>query len=1028
MVFPKQVLNNLSGGVRISGLTKPSVGLFLYEYLNSISNAVLVEMPSEDEAFALYSLCLDSELGCFVYFPTEAPLERVPGFGTDTLRFRKEAIIELSSGRPTCCIGTKSSFIDKCLENGLSKKIKRFAIHTGEEIDREALIDKLVTIGYKRTPIVLEAGTFTARGDIIDVFPMHFKTPFRLSFDYSVVGQISLFDPESQLPKKKQKKIIFEDLSVSQVVNNNNLMGVFPKAERLLVSKDDGIISIHKEGAAETENLQMGVVKPKQQTEELRVKEVLRSSARFAKRYYIGSGDKVGDVIQRSLGGFEFLEGKVQAGFFSTSLGLFVLSENDLYFTHTHKTRWDNARSQQYQDLNRGSVSKMVVGEHLVHRRFGVGIYRGVVSKKEDGREAVEIEYKNNTRVFVSLDQLSLVHKYIGSGKKPSLSQIGSKKWQREVVRTRKAVAEIAQELITLYSNKNADRGFSYTPENELDGEPSRSFSFVETVDQKRAIKEVLSDLDRKEPMDRLVCGDVGFGKTEVAIRAIFKVFLSDRVSIVLCPTTILADQHYITCQERLGSLGIKIALLSRFKSKKEQTQTIKKLRSGDIDVLIGTHRILSKDVEVPKLGLLIVDEEHRFGVKNKEQVRLIKERTDVLSLTATPIPRTLQQSLVGLKNISTIKTPPRSRRPIFTSVKYFNWSTIFTRIETELARQGQVYFLNNDIGSIPSVVDKIGTRFNNHVVAGASGKMPPRELEKTVLGFFNAEVDILVCTTIIESGLDVTNANTIIVKDAQNFGLAQLYQIRGRVGRGGRQASCLLLVPKKKLDKPAQERLRTLEKNTALGSGYNISMSDLEIRGAGSLFGHRQSGHISTIGFNMYCDLLSLEVEKSQGSNPKIKSPPIIKTNKNLEIPEDYIEDPSFRIDYYYRISCAKDLEELDKIEKEVLEIFGPLPKKTKELLGVARLRILFSPTPVDKIYSNNGKVEVFIDSLEGLESTDSFFKEVACFTHEDVDRVQFQKRSKTEFVVILYLENDSLGLEALFFFVKLFDGLVVD
>ena len=1028
MVFPKQVLNNLSGGVKISGLTKPSIGLLLYEYLNTINNTALVELPSEDEAFALYSLCLDSELGSFVYFPTEKPLERVPGFGTDTLRFRKEAIIELSSNRPTCCIGMKSSFIDKCFESGLSKKIERFAIRTGEELDREVLIDKLITIGYKRTLIVLEAGTFTTRGDIIDVFPLHFKTPFRVSFDYGLVGQISLFDPESQLPKKKQNKILFEEVGVSQVANNTSLIGLFPKTERLLVSKDDGLISIHKEEAAETENLQMGVVKPKQPTEELRIEEVLESSAPFAKRYYIGSGDKIGETSQLSLGGFELLEGKIQTGFFSTTLGVFVLSENDLFFTHTHKTRWDNARTQQDQSLSRGSISKMVVGEHLVHRRFGVGIYRGVVSKKEDGREAVEVEYKNNTRVFVSLDQLSLVHKYIGSRKKPPLSQIGSKKWKREVVRTRKAIAEIAQDLINLYSNKNVDRGFSYAPENELDGEPSRSFSFVETADQRRAIKEVLSDLDKKEPMDRLVCGDVGFGKTEVAIRAIFKVFLSDRVSIVLCPTTILADQHYITCQERLGSLGIKIALLSRFKSKKEQTQTINKLRSGDIDVLIGTHRILSKDVKVPKLGLLIVDEEHRFGVKNKEQVRLIKERTDVLSLTATPIPRTLQQSLVGLKNISTIKTPPRSRRPIFTSVKYFSWSTIFIRIETELARNGQVYFLNNDIGSIPSMVDKIGKRFKNHVVAGASGKMPPRELERTVLGFFNAEVDILVCTTIIESGLDVTNANTIIVKDAQNFGLAQLYQIRGRVGRGGRQASCLLLVPKKKLDKPAQERLRTLEKNTALGSGYNISMSDLEIRGAGSLFGHRQSGHISAIGFQMYCDLLTLEVERSQGSNQTTKAPPVIKTNKNLEIPEDYIEDPSFRIDYYYRISCAKDLKELGKIEKEILEIFGPLPKKTKELLVVARLRVLFSATPVDKIYSNNGKVEVFIDSLEGLESADSFFKEVACFTHKDVDRIRFQKRSKTEFVVVLYLKNNSLGLEALFFFVKLFDDLVVD
>ena len=1027
MVFPKKTIDALSRGVRLSGLTKSSVGLIIYEYLQTVHSSVMLELGSEDEAFAFYSLCLDSDYGCFTYFPRDTPLDRVPGFGMDTLRFRKEALLELSSGRATCCIGTKNSFLDKNLESGLSNKIERFEISSGQEFNREPFIEKLIELGYKRTPIVVEAGSFTARGDIVDVFPMHFKTPFRVSFNYNLVGHISLFDPETQLPTKKQNKVVLEELSVSQVVNNTNLVSIFSESEKLSLGGEEGVLSLYKETGTESEQLGLEDIKINQPTEALRIKEALGFGVRFASRYYIGSKSKTNRADLRDLKGFEFLEGKIQSGFSSKSLGVFVLSENDIFFSYTHKTRWVNDQAPQHQSINRGSVSKMVVGEYLVHRRFGVGVYRGVVYKKEDGREAVEIEYKNNTRVFVSLDQLSLIHKYIGSGKKPPISQVGSSKWKKEIKRTREAVAEIAKELITLYSNKNMNRGFSYVKENELGGEPSKSFSFVETKDQKTAIQDVLSDLNKKEPMDRLICGDVGFGKTEVAIRAVFKVFLSDKVSVVLCPTTILADQHYITCKERLGSLGVKVALLSRFKSKKEQTKTIKSLGEGKVDILIGTHRILSKDVKIPNLGLLIVDEEHRFGVKNKEQIRLIKERTDVLSLTATPIPRTLQQSLVGLKKISMIRTPPKSRRPIFTAVKYFDWPTVYTRIETELARRGQVYFLNNDIGSIPSIVDKIKTRFKKSVVAGASGKMPPKELEKTVLGFFNAEVDILVCTTIIESGLDVTNANTIIVKDAHNFGLAQLYQIRGRVGRGGRQASCLLLIPKKKLDKPAKERLRTLERNTALGSGYNISMSDLEIRGAGSLFGHRQSGHISTIGFHMYCDLLSLEINKSQNPDLTENKPPNIKINKNLEISDRYIEDPSFRIDYYYRVSCAKTSEELSMIEKEILEIFGPLPKETKELFLIAQLRILFSPTPVDKILSNRGKVEIFMDSVDGGNNLDGFFEAVASFTHKDVDKVQFQRQSKNGLMVVLHLSRDSWGLEVLFCFVELFDSLVL-
>ena len=622
----------------------------------------------------------------------------------------------------------------------------------------------------------------------------------------------------------------------------------------------------------------------------------------------------------------------------SESTSTLFVSENEINSKRKTSDRWAPIQEDKRVVIDRNSISNINHGDFVVHRDFGIGVYLGV--KERNGKEVVSIEYQDAALVYVSLDQVNLVHKYIGAGKAPKVSSLGSKRWGAEVARAKKAAEDIALDVLRGYSNKNILRPFEYVKENDLDNILSRSFSFIETPDQKKAINKVYSDMNKPSPMDRLICGDVGFGKTEIAIRAIFKAYLSDKLSVFLCPTTILADQHYMTCHDRLTSLGLSVGLLSRFKSKAQQTQIIKDLFNRKIDVLVGTHRILSKDIVLTNLGLLIIDEEHRFGVKDKETIRRIREGVDVLTLTATPIPRTLQQSLVGLKDVSIMLTPPETRKPIITFVKYFDWSLVFSRVEFELSRSGQVYFLNNDISTIPSTVDRLRKRFPNNRIAGASGKMSSKDLEVVVLAFFNGEVDVLVCTTIIESGLDVTNANSIIIRDAQNLGLAQLYQIRGRVGRGYKQGYCHLLIPKKPLEKSAFRRLRSLEQNTALGSGYNISMEDLEIRGAGSIFGHKQSGHITTVGFQMYCDLLSIEIQKTKSEDGVVQKAPNVTTSFQPDISSDYIENMSLRIDYYYRIGSATSVEQLNKIEKELVDVFGPIPDKTKKLLLVASLK----------------------------------------------------------------------------------------
>ena len=390
-----------------------------------------------------------------------------------------------------------------------------------------------------------------------------------------------------------------------------------------------------------------------------------------------------------------------------------------------------------------------------------------------------------------------------------------------------------------------------------------KSFPFVETKDQQKAIEDVYSDMNKNTPMDRLICGDVGFGKTEVALRAIFKCSLSSKQCLFLCPTTVLADQHYISCKTRLEPLGVKVVLLSRFKTKKEQEKIINSLENGFVDVVVGTHRALSSDVSFYDLGLLVIDEEHRFGVTHKEKIRKVKENIDILTLTATPIPRTLQQSLVGFRSVSLIQTHPKSRKPINTFVRYFNWSICFEYINRELQRDGQVFFLHNETKTLDLYKQKLKNQFPKHNIEAIHGKQPVKDIEKIILGFFNGLIDILVCTTIIESGLDIPNANCIIVNNAHKFGLSQLYQIRGRVGRSEKQAHCLLFIPQIKITGDAKMRLKSLQKLTSLGSGYDVSLKDLEIRGAGSLFGYKQSGHVSSVGFEMYCNLLKEEISK---------------------------------------------------------------------------------------------------------------------------------------------------------------------
>ena len=1019
-VFTNEAHLSLCDGGGVGGLTTDSAVLFLKEHLLFTNKSFFLEFDNDNESFSFYNSCLEHDDRIFLFYPPQKEVGAIPGFGLDNIRFRKEAVVRLGSGPGYCCVGSTHSLKEKSLSKNINKEFQKNTFTRGEFVDVGLVSENLLSIGYERSDMATEPGFFSLRGDVLDVYPHHFKNPFRISFDYDKIENIALYDPSTQLSIKNTKKLHLDDYNDSpQVVDNIDIINRFNSLVRIKVLMEPGGIVLCSGLGGGVTHLGLKEVSLSGKTPKERANKLTDAGLELKKTILVAKdGGRV-----RSLFSNDFfsstIHGSINSNLVSDKASILIVSENDIFSTRNTIKKWSPSTGAEQVVFDRASISKTSVGDHVVHRTFGVGIYKGIRTK--NNKENIEIEYENNTLVYVSLDQISLVHRYIGSGRKPRVSRLGSKKWASEVKKAKDAAESVALDVLMGYSNKNKTRPFRYLEDNDLDGVLSGSFSFIETTDQKTTIDEVFREMNGDKPMDRLVCGDVGFGKTEVAIRAMFKAFLSDRLSVFLCPTTILADQHYITCKERLGAFGVRIRLLSRFKSRADQSSTIKELQNSNVDILVGTHRILSSDVNLPNLGLLIIDEEHRFGVKHKETIRNLRGGVDVLTLTATPIPRTLQQSLVGLKNISLMMSPPETRRPILTSVKYFDWSLVFSRIRFELSRSGQVYLLNNDIASIPSTVDKIRNKFPNSVVAGASGKMKSKELEETVLSFFKGKIEILVCTTIIESGLDVTNANSIIIKDAQNLGLAQLYQIRGRVGRGDRQAYCHLLIPKKQLEKDAFKRLRSLEQNTALGSGYNISMQDLEIRGSGALFGHKQSGHISSVGFQLYCDLLNVEIQKKRSSEKTACFQPQINTRIPISIEEGYVENMSMRVDYYYRIGRAIKLEELSKIEKSLVDVFGPIPKPTKNLIYVAKVRILYTETPVLELDIQSSSVGFLVGKVDKQKELD-FLSSVGRYEDKNLDHIQFKEVDSSALRIVLHLvkEGDLFGL--LFSFVRLF------
>lgn len=597
----------------------------------------------------------------------------------------------------------------------------------------------------------------------------------------------------------------------------------------------------------------------------------------------------------------------------------------------------------------------MKPGDLLVHELHGIASFGGLVSRSVAGvtREYLLLNFAAGDKLYLPIEQLGKITRYIGpQGDKAKITRLGSGDWLRSRRKTGKAVKRLAMDLLSLYAERLKMPGYAYPPDGDWQREMELGFPFQETEGQLNAIRDVKTDLETAFPMDRLVCGDVGYGKTEVALRAAFKVITEGKQVLLLAPTTVLAEQHYRAFCERLSSYPVTVALLSRFVPAKQAKAIVKDILSGKVDILIGTHRVLHKDIRLPDLGLVIVDEEQRFGVGQKEKLREAHRKVDILTLSATPIPRTLQMSMSGIRDLTVIDTPPQGRLPVLTYVGEYNDSLLREAIGRELSRGGQLFYLHNNVSSLPAAARRVAKLAPGATVAVGHGQMAGRELEKAMLSFYHGEVQILVCTSIIESGLDIPNANTLIVENADRLGLAQMYQIRGRVGRGKRQAFAYFTYPgKRQLTETAFERLQTVAEFTELGSGLKIAIRDLEIRGAGDLLGAEQHGHMAAVGFDLYCRMLREAVEELQGRPARPETLAQMELPVTAYLPADYVDDEDVRLELYRDIAAADSQDRLTDIDAELRDRFGVQPPEVSTLISVARLRLLASRSGIGKV-----------------------------------------------------------------------------
>lgn len=676
--------------------------------------------------------------------------------------------------------------------------------------------------------------------------------------------------------------------------------------------------------------------------------------------------ERVKEILaERNIFDVEYNESISSHGAVLTDFKTVILTDREL-FNKRNKEITSQKRSYYKEKPEYiENINDIKEGEYVVHSIHGVGIYKGLSQQDIDGqlKDYLTIEYANKDRLHIPAEQINLLVRYRGSGSiKPKLSRMGGKDWENTKTRVKKEVEQVAYDLLRLYAKRKMQHGIQFLPDTTWQVEMEEAFEYTETPDQMKAINDVKADMESEQPMDRLICGDVGFGKTEVAMRGIFKAITSGKQVAVVVPTTILAFQHYQTMSDRFKPFGVHVELLSRFRSAKEQKETIKRLATGECDVVVGTHRLLQEGIVFKDLGLVVIDEEHRFGVRHKEKLKQLRENIDIITMSATPIPRTLYMSLSGIKDMSIINTPPKNRLPIKTYVGEWNENMVKNAITHELDREGQVFYLYNRVETIDEFKLQLQKLVPNARIAIGHGQMNEKELEKIIIDFANHEYDILLATTIIENGIDIPNANTMIIHNADKFGLAQLYQLRGRVGRSQRQAYCYCFYTKsKEITKDAVQRLKAIKEFTTLGSGYQIAMRDVEIRGVGNILGTKQHGHMVNVGFDTYCQLLEETVQELQGQAVEKSDPTIVDINVTAYIPDEWVGSAEQKMIEYKRLADVKSDVELDYITEEWKDRFAKPPESVENLIKLIRLRLSATDVRISLIRETEDNIRIY-------------------------------------------------------------------
>ncbi len=1035
----KDFKNSEKARTNIKGLSGSAASLILHQLFIETKKPIFAVLPDKEEAVYLFNdlekLLPSNHL---FFFPSTFKLDlgNKDDFkkSEGNIILRNQTIEALGKKDNLIIVSYPEAIIEK-EANIAAHQHSSFSIHKGEKISTSFLREFLQEYGFSRTDFVFGPGDFSIRGSIIDVFSFADENPYRIDLFGDEVDSIRTFDVMNQLSLNQLESVtIHPNVSkLTPVSEKSNFMELLSpdsilwiKDFQYLIEQVDFVYKkLENQKPEITADFQIQIedfIHPDDFNAKLNLfhQVALGAQAKFkANQFYEFSQSKQIDfnknfnflaetiALRREEGFTNYIlsanpvqlerlksilhsdEVKIKVdfvpvneilheGFIDKDLKISCYTDHQI-FNRFHRVKLINDKfSENKSALSFKEITSLQPGDYVVHSDYGIGKFGGINTIENNGKkqETIRILYQNNDAVFVSIHSLHKVSKYRGGdGIPPNLHKLGSGVWQKTKEKTKSKVKDIAKELIALYAKRKDEQGFQFSPDTYLQEALEASFIYEDTPDQLKATIQTKADMESELPMDRLVCGDVGFGKTEVAIRAAFKAVTDGKQVAVLVPTTILALQHYQTFTKRLKDFAVKVDYISRLKSQKKQTEIIKDLAEGKLDILIGTHRIVGSDIKFKDLGLLIIDEEQKFGVSIKEKLKQIKINVDTLTLTATPIPRTMQFSLMGARDLSVINTAPPDRYPILTQLHTFDEEILKDAINYEVQRNGQVFMIHNRVQNIAEIQRLIKRLCPDVKSVFAHGQMKGHELETIMLDFINQEYDVLIATTIIESGLDIPNANTIIINDAQNFGLSDLHQLRGRVGRSNKKAYCYLLAPPLTVLTPeARKRLNAIEEFSELGSGFNIALQDLDIRGAGNLLGGEQSGFIADIGFETYQQILNealfeLHEENRNNATEETRQEekdlsknflPDCQIDTDLELlfPVTYIENTAERIRLYRDLDSIKDEELLINFEKELTDRFGPIPEQTSELLIAVKMRWLAQRLGLAKIILKNDKM----------------------------------------------------------------------